>query len=155
MGIDKILMGDERIEHGFKPSRYNYFNIYFFSIVLFGFGAIVYFWDIIFVSLPVALSLILIFYSEIDRLRQKYYLTNHRAITEEGILSKNWEHASYNRITDVKFSQNFTERFFGVGDLMISTAGSDEFELELEGVPDPAKFERFIAKKIEEQPMKS
>lgn len=83
------------------------------------------------------------------------YLTSHRVITETGLLSKNWKHASYSRITDVKFTQNLTERLYVVGDFLISTPGSDGYELELAGVDDPTELERFIAKKIEGEPLQN
>jgi uncharacterized membrane protein YdbT with pleckstrin-like domain len=54
-----------------------------------------------------------------------------RVILRKGLFGKTEESAPMSKITDVGLTQGFLGGLFGVGDLSIQTAGSDEAEMTI------------------------
>jgi uncharacterized membrane protein YdbT with pleckstrin-like domain len=71
-------------------------------------------------------------------------LTTRRTIQRRGILSKYTTEVRHDDVRNLQIEQSFWQRLLGIGDLAISSAGQDELEIEVEGVPDPDSVARHI-----------
>lgn len=55
----------------------------------------------------------------------------------EGFLTINRNSTSYNRVTDISYSQPVTQRIFGTGTVKLNTAGSGYHEIKISYVDNP------------------
>ena len=77
-----------------------------------------------------------------------YYITNFRIVVTRGVVGTKMESLSYSMIVNVKISQSFSEKIFGLGNLEISTARGTQ-ELNMIGIPNPRKVENLIYRFLE------
>jgi uncharacterized membrane protein YdbT with pleckstrin-like domain len=77
-----------------------------------------------------------------------YYLTDYRIVSTKGLFGTKMDSLSYSMIVNVRISQSFIERVFGLGDLEISTARGAQ-EIYMRGIPNPKKVENVIYRCIE------
>jgi hypothetical protein len=59
-------------------------------------------------------------------------------------LSKNTNDLYHTDIRNVRVNQKFWQRVFSVGEILISSAGTDGMEIVMEGLPKPAKVKMII-----------
>lgn len=99
-----------------------------------------------FVGLGVgALALLIIGGWKIQRLGDSIRITTKRIIDKKGIFSRNTSDIRIRDIRHIEIKQTFFQRIFGIGDLEISTAASDDgIEVDMSNCPDPAKLQRII-----------
>jgi uncharacterized membrane protein YdbT with pleckstrin-like domain len=74
----------------------------------------------------------------------EHVITTERFIVSSGLLRKTGYEFPLEVINDVAFRQNFFERWLGVGDLMMETAGS-KGQSRLANIPDPEKVKSVVA----------
>ena len=67
-------------------------------------------------------------------------LTSRRSILRRGIISKDTSEVRHDDVRNLQVNQSFLERLLGVGDVAISSAGQDDLEIEVEGVPRPEQI---------------
>jgi uncharacterized membrane protein YdbT with pleckstrin-like domain len=72
-----------------------------------------------------------------ETIRWKYTITNHRVFVRHGLVSVNEQTARLERVQDITLHQSLFDRLFGVGRLLIDTAGSSGQALEFKALVDP------------------
>ncbi len=73
-----------------------------------------------------------------ETIRWKYTITNHRVFVRHGLVSIDEQTARLERVQDITLRQSLFDRMFGVGRLLIDTAGSSGGALEFRALVDPA-----------------
>lgn len=72
------------------------------------------------------------------RWRYAYYVVTTKELYQRrGILTKDTEQMRINRIQNTDYNQSIIERLLSFGDIMIYTAGSDDFDFVMRNVPNP------------------
>ncbi len=71
-------------------------------------------------------------------------VTNIRATIRQGILSKSTNEVRHKDARNIKVSQSFSQRIFGVGTLQVSSAGQSDIEIVFAGLPGPQKVADLI-----------
>lgn len=99
---------------------------------------------------PFIMVFIALVWAEIPIQTIKYTLTDSKIIEERGVLSKSYESVSYSQITDTILEIKFRERFFGLGDIRINTAGAEDYEIMLKGVKNPEEVQELIENQLRE-----
>lgn len=64
-------------------------------------------------------------------------ITTVRSVLERGFVSKETSEVRHRDARNIQVDQSFFERLLRVGDLAISSAGQDDLEIVLRGIPDP------------------
>lgn len=80
----------------------------------------------------------------------KYTLDEDRIYLKTGLLSTQTDETLLYRILDVKSSQTFWQRLFGVGTVTLFCADQSNPELKLENVKSSQKVHRYLSQVIEE-----
>lgn len=75
------------------------------------------------VGLLILVSLFAVGYGLLVRLFTRYTLTTRRLIVEIGILGRSKQTIPLQRIQDVSYRQSPFERLFGIGDVLVESAG--------------------------------
>lgn len=145
-----------------RPSRLYYINRYLFMAFFLVLGILSIIFgpqfiseygiklpELVFYS-PFLLTPFPIIWAEVSRLRTRYHLTDQKVVEERGIFSKEFESITYSQITDTTLQVSFGERFFKIGDIAISTAGSSNYAVILSGVRRPHEFQDIIEKQRQE-----
>ena len=86
--------------------------------------------------------------------RQKVVLRIYadRISVERGVLSKEVTDFFIDDIRSIEVRQSIFKRILHIGDIVISTAASAEYEEEIPGVPDPLKLKELILSKRQAHP---
>lgn len=71
-------------------------------------------------------------------------ITNKRTIERDGLLKKDLSEVLHDDIRNVQTHQTLRQRLLGIGDLAISSAGQDNFEIQVHDVPNPGKLREII-----------
>jgi uncharacterized membrane protein YdbT with pleckstrin-like domain len=71
-------------------------------------------------------------------------ITNKRTTEREGLLSKNISEVLHDNIRNVQVRQTFIQRVWGVGEILISSAGQDDFEIKAKDIPRPDRVREVI-----------
>lgn len=71
-------------------------------------------------------------------------VTNRRSILRKGLISRETSEVRHRDVRNLQIEQSTLERLLGVGDLAISSAGQDDLEIQIEGIPDPARVSTII-----------
>jgi len=64
-------------------------------------------------------------------------ITNERTIWARGILDRETSEVQHDDIRNIQIKENFIDRILGVGRIAISSAGQDDMEIDVHGVPRP------------------
>jgi predicted Zn finger-like uncharacterized protein len=64
-------------------------------------------------------------------------VTTARSILREGILSIRTSEVRHKDVRSIRADRNTLERLFNYGDIAISSAGQDDFEIVVHDIPDP------------------
>ncbi len=136
--ITETLYPGERVVFTNRPSRFTQLRWYGASLLVFLFSVYLgRWWGVALAFLPVAAA-------EVSLMAVNYHYTNNRVIAERGLLSKDWKHIFYDKVTDVSISKGALGRFLDIGDVVINTAGSDIYEMRIESVNDPEAIQRYL-----------
>jgi membrane protein YdbS with pleckstrin-like domain len=77
------------------------------------------------------------------KLANTFVLTDHRIIVKKGWLNTTVKSADYNEISDIEAKQGFFERIiYNTGTVMVSTPGSDGYELNLSRIANPYEIKK-------------
>lgn len=107
----------------FRPSWWNYaIHILFFWLII---PLIVAIWQRVSVVLRV---------------------TKKKVVLERGVLSKEKKEVFISDIRTMDVKKSFIQRMFGVGDVMIATAGTGDYEDVVSGLPNPEKIKEAVTK---------
>ena len=71
-------------------------------------------------------------------------VTSQRTSCRRGILSKAISEVWHRDIRNVQLNQSLLQRILGVGTIGISSAGQNEVEINVSGIPDPEQVKRLI-----------
>jgi len=71
-------------------------------------------------------------------------ITTNRSTLRRGLLSKSITEVWHRDVRNVQLSQSLLQRIFGVGEIGISSAGQGGVELQVAGIPGPARVKRAI-----------
>jgi uncharacterized membrane protein YdbT with pleckstrin-like domain len=85
----------------------------------------------------VVVGLVTVVWSFLETIRWKYTVTNRRVFVRHGLVSINEQTARLERVQDITLRQTLFDRLFGVGRLLIDTAGSSGGALEFKALLEP------------------
>ena len=94
--------------------------------------------------IPVGIGLVVLFVWWLRCLATSLVITDRRVTLRQGLLSKNTNDVLIADIRNVKVRQNLLQRIFGVGTVAVSTSGQSDMEIEVHGVPAPARIKAII-----------
>lgn len=132
----------------FRYSWKNYIGhliILLVIIILFGLMAMEALVVVILVGVLAALvSLFLIW---LNRLSNLYVVTKERTSWQKGILSRETIEIENKNIRTINVRQGVIQRLLKIGQVMIATAGTTEFEITMKGIDNPHKVKSSIQQK--------
>jgi membrane protein YdbS with pleckstrin-like domain len=124
------------------------------------------FWDLFFLGLGVAASIVLaimgqrrgalvtfiladilvirLLWMRLNDYYTRYVITDLRIIRTSGVFSRNAYSIPFGKITDVAFRQKFWERKFGYATIEIDSASEKSGLDKLRGLKDPARFNKVL-----------
>jgi pSer/pThr/pTyr-binding forkhead associated (FHA) protein len=73
-------------------------------------------------------------------------VTKKKVVLERGVLSKEKKEVFISDIRTMDVKKSFLQRMFGVGDVMIATAGTGDYEDVVSGLPNPEKVKEVVTK---------
>lgn len=79
----------------------------------------------------------------------EYLATTEELYVKRGLVSRSVTNLRLDRVQDSGFSQSATQRFFGYGDVFVSTAGGGGVELSFRNVPDPAQVNGIVTQQLD------
>jgi len=115
--------GKENFPLEFRPSWWNYaIHILFFWLVI---------------PLIIAIQ---------KRMSVVLRVTKKKVVLERGVLSKEKKEVFISDIRTMDVKKSFLQRMFGIGDVMIATAGTGDYEDVVSGLPNPEKIKEAVTK---------
>jgi uncharacterized membrane protein YdbT with pleckstrin-like domain len=84
-------------------------------------------------------ALVTVVWAFLETIRWKYTITNRRVFVRHGLVSIHEQTARLERVQDITLHQTLFDRMFGVGKLMIDTAGSSGGALEFKALVEPTE----------------
>jgi uncharacterized membrane protein YdbT with pleckstrin-like domain len=82
-------------------------------------------------------ALVTIVWAFLETIRWKYTITNRRVFVRHGLVSIHEQTARLERVQDITLHQTLFDRMFGVGRLLIDTAGSSGGALVFKALVEP------------------
>ncbi len=82
-------------------------------------------------------AVVTIVWAVLETIRWKYTITNRRVFVRHGLVSIHEQTARLERVQDVTLQQTLFDRMFGVGKLLIDTAGSSGGAFEFKALLEP------------------
>ena len=82
-------------------------------------------------------ALVTIVWAFLETIRWKYTVTNRRVFVRHGLVSIHEQTARLERVQDITLRQTLFDRLFGVGSLLIDTAGSSGGAFEFKALLEP------------------
>ncbi len=95
-------------------------------------------WDIA-VPLFILLFAVGVFIGFVRRVATLYTITDRRLHIRRGLLSRNEQHTTIDRVQNVNTRQSIVERMLAIGTVDFDTAGTDDSDFVFEGVASPRK----------------
>jgi uncharacterized membrane protein YdbT with pleckstrin-like domain len=89
-------------------------------------------------------ALVTVVWAFLETLRWKYTITNRRVFVRHGLITIREQTARLERIQDVTLHQTVFDRLFGVGRLLIDTAGSSGGSLVFKALLEPTKVREIL-----------
>ena len=81
----------------------------------------------------------------------KYTIEDDRLYKKTGLLKTEMNEVLLYRILDIKSSQRFFQKIFGMGDVTLYSADQSNRTLELKNIKHPEKIHRLISSLVEEE----
>lgn len=160
--IDDYLNEDEVLEVSISPSpldtRYLKWHVVAVAVFVVHAWLVVVQPENVMASLPdgvgqtellagFAVPVLLFATTEVRRKLWRYHITDQRIVKEVGLLNRRFLEVNFRKVTETRLREPFHKQVFGIGDLMVSTAGTDAIELKMHGVPDPKHYKVKIGSK--------
>lgn len=76
-------------------------------------------------------------------------LTRRSIVRREGVFHKNERAVPLNQVQDISINYGFVRRMFGLGDIRIETAGSNQTEIIMHDVDAPDTFRSHVFEAID------
>jgi uncharacterized membrane protein YdbT with pleckstrin-like domain len=89
-------------------------------------------------------ALVTIVWAFLETIRWKYTITNRRVFVRHGLVSIHEQTARLERVQDITLHQTLFDRMFGVGKLLIDTAGSSGGALEFKALVEPTRVREVL-----------
>ncbi|MGH3042090.1 MAG: PH domain-containing protein [Gaiellaceae bacterium] len=89
-------------------------------------------------------ALVTVVWAFLETIRWKYTITNRRVFVRHGLVSIHEQTARLERVQDVTLHQTLFDRMFGVGRLLIDTAGSSGGALEFKALLEPTRVREVL-----------
>ena len=86
---------------------------------------------------PLGIGLVILLVWWLKCLATSWTVTSHRTISHYGLLSKSTIELRHMDIRAIHVQQSFFQRLMGTGTIRLSTASSDDYEIEMSGVTNP------------------
>ena len=131
----------EQIIKKFHPDPFYFLSFYFFGVV-FIVISFFFFWYLS------AIGLLVVILGEVARRAETFYILDTGVAREYRLFSTSREFTEYEKIQNTKVDQSFIDNIFGIGDVHIDTAGSDEIEVSFHGIKNPYEIEKIIRGKM-------
>ncbi len=109
-----VVSRDEELLVEVRPSRWNFFWYYIFFFLIF--------------------TLIVAWWKRASAILRVF---TDRVVLEKGILNKSYKEIFLADIRAIDVEQKFGQRILGYGDILIATAGTEGYELEVKAIPKP------------------
>jgi membrane protein YdbS with pleckstrin-like domain len=71
-------------------------------------------------------------------------VTNQRTMLRRGLIARETTEVRHRDVRNLQVNQTTLERMLGVGDLAISSAGQNELEINVHGIPNPEKLAAIV-----------
>jgi len=94
----------------------------------------------------ILIGFVLFFFWWLDCKGTTLTVTSDRTRLRKGIFSKSITEVWHQDVRNVQLNQTFFQRIFGVGTIGISSAGQNEIEIKVKGIPDPDHVKELIDK---------
>jgi len=75
-----------------------------------------------------------------------FYVCKDRIIVERGLLSKNVKEILLADIRTINIKQSLLERILNIGEIMIATSATSEYETVISNIPNPTRIRYLIMK---------
>jgi uncharacterized membrane protein YdbT with pleckstrin-like domain len=96
------------------------------------------------------IGLFIVLLTEIIRRAESFLILETGVSREFKFVSTVKTFAEYEKIQDIKVSQNLVDRIFGIGNVFINTAGSPSAEIIFRGIKNPYEVDKIIQEKLEQ-----
>lgn len=104
-----------------------------------------YRWEIFaFIVVPI----LYFFGVEIYRRSNVYIISDTRLVHQFSFLSHKTSTVFYEKIQDISLTQSFLERVFSLGDIHVTTSGTNQVELVFKGIRKPKNLKNLIVNKM-------
>lgn len=101
--------------------------------------------DSVIIGLPsIALACIMLILIEFARIMNTLNIDKNHVTMRTGMIKTHSTTVYYDRITDIKISQNLIEMMLNYGNIYVNTPGHDEYEIVIGKMPNPHKIREFI-----------
>ncbi|MBX0321704.1 PH domain-containing protein [Halomicroarcula sp. F13] len=77
-----------------------------------------------------------------------YVITSKGVYKKTGVFSRAVTEIEFDKVQNTSFSVGAIGRYFGYGDVMISTAGGSGVEMTLQGVEDPQAVQKQLSRRV-------
>lgn len=131
----------EQVIKKFHPDPMYFLNLYFFGII-FVIVSFFFFWYLS------AIGFLIIVLAEVARRAETFFILDNGVAREYRLFSTSREFCEYEKIQNLKVDQSFIDNIFGIGDVHVDTAGSDEIEVNFHGIKNPYEIEKIIREKM-------
>ncbi len=64
-------------------------------------------------------------------------ITNERTIWAQGVFDRETSEVQHDDVRNIQMQQSLIDRILGVGRIAISSAGQDDMEIDIRGIPKP------------------
>ena len=96
------------------------------------------------------LGVLVIASAYLTRQNTDYVITDRSVYKKTGIFSRSVSEVEYEKVQNTSFSVGVVGRYFGYGDVDISTAGGSGVEMSLDGVSDPQDVQKRLSRRVKE-----
>ncbi|MCD6419734.1 MAG: PH domain-containing protein [Synergistetes bacterium] len=79
-----------------------------------------------------------------EKLSLKFIVYDDRVVLRRGVLSKDIKEIFIRDIRTIDIKQNLIQRIINIGDIMIASSGTSEYEMHAKGLPAPDKIREKI-----------
>ncbi|MDS0281288.1 PH domain-containing protein [Haloarcula onubensis] len=96
------------------------------------------------------LGLLVIASAYLTRENTDYVITDKSVYKKTGIFSRSVSEVEYEKVQNTSFSVGVVGRYFGYGNVDISTAGGSGVEMSLRGVTEPQDVQKRLSRRVKE-----
>src|SRR5215469_2987025 len=91
-----------------------------------------------------AAAILIITLATLHRRYTSWSLTSDRLIERQGLLASHRREMELADVRSIEVDRSFSQRLFGIGNVMIASAASADFMIKLRDVPDPERIAEIL-----------